>query len=120
MATQSSASFTGLIDLASEQLGGCALACSDDFFASMQNMLKPSRATFDPNAYTDRGKEMDGWESRRKREPGFDHCIVELGCPGRVVGFDIDTSFFLGNPPPYASIEGVFAPKGSALEQRAW
>ncbi|HTU59216.1 MAG TPA: allantoicase [Polyangiales bacterium] len=111
------ASFTGLIDLASEALGGRALACSDDFFAAMQNMLKPGAAVFDPHAYTDRGKEMDGWESRRKREPGYDHCIVELGCAGRVVGFDIDTSHFLGNHPPYASIDGVHAPTGTDVEQ---
>jgi allantoinase len=33
-------------------------------------------------AYTDRGKWMDGWESRRKRGPGHDWCIIELGLPG--------------------------------------
>jgi allantoicase len=111
------AGFPGLIDLASEALGGRALACSDDFFAAMQNMLKASAAAFDPHAYTDRGKEMDGWESRRKRVPGHDHCIIELGCAGLVVGFDIDTSFFLGNHPPYASVEGLFAPKGTDVER---
>lgn len=118
MATES-ARFIGLTDLASERLGGRALACSDDFFASMQNMLKASKPAFDPNAYTDRGKEMDGWESRRKREPGHDYCIIQLGCAGRVVGFDIDTSHFLGNHPPYASVEGVMAPVGSDAESLA-
>jgi allantoicase len=66
---------------------------------------------------------MDGWESRRKREAGYDHCIVELGCPGRVFGFDIDTSYFLGNHPPYASIEGLHAPKGTdvaRLRELVW
>jgi allantoicase len=116
-ATNDSARFTGLIDLASEDLGGRALDCSDDFFASMQNMLQVAKPVFDPNAYSDRGKEMDGWESRRKREPGYDHCIVELGCAGRIVGFDIDTSYFLGNHPPYASVEGLLAPKGSDIER---
>jgi allantoicase len=111
------ATFTGLIDLASEDLGGRALTCSDDFFAAMQNMLKASRPVFDPHAYTDRGKEMDGWESRRKRERGNDYCIVQLGCAGRVVGFDIDTSHFLGNHPPYASIEGRYAPSGESWRE---
>jgi allantoicase len=119
LSTQQRATFTGLIDLASESLGGRALTCSDDFFASMQNMLKAAKAVFDPDAYTDRGKEMDGWESRRKRVPGHDHCIVELGCAGRIAGFDIDTSYFLGNHPPYASIDGLFAPQGSDPEQLA-
>jgi allantoicase len=116
MANHDVARFTGLVDLASEQLGGCALACSDDFFASMQSMLKAGKPVFDPNAYTDRGKEMDGWESRRKREPGYDYCIVQLGCAGGIVGFDIDTSHFLGNHPPYASIDGVMAPKTTDVE----
>ena len=123
MAMTESARFTGLIDLASERLGGRALSCSDDFFAAMQNMLRAEKPAFDPNAYTDRGKEMDGWESRRKREPGYDHCIIRLGCAGRVIGFDIDTSYFLGNHPPYASVEGVMAPKGSdveSLQRMAW
>ena len=65
----SSVRFTNLIDLASESLGGRALECSDDFFASMHNLVKAAPAVFDPDAYTDRGKLMDGWESRRKRVP---------------------------------------------------
>jgi allantoicase len=123
MAASDSARFPGLVDLANERLGGRALACSDDFFAPMQAMLKAEKPAFDPNAYTDRGKLMDGWESRRKRVPGYDHCIVELGCAGRVVGFDIDTSYFLGNHPPYASVDGLYAPKGTAaltLQDMAW
>jgi len=48
---------------------------------------------------------MDGWESRRKRDPGHDHCVVRLGIPGIVRGFDIDTRHFTGNYPPAASIE---------------
>ena len=118
MQPNDSARFTGLVDLASERLGGRALACSDDFFAEMQNMLKAGKPAFLPEAYTDRGKLMDGWESRRKREPGYDHCIVALGCAGRIIGFDIDTSYFLGNHPPYASVDGLMAPKGRRAIRR--
>ncbi|MEZ4338763.1 MAG: hypothetical protein R3B82_19265 [Sandaracinaceae bacterium] len=67
-------SFVNLIDLAAEALGGRALACTDDFFASMDNLVKPGRGIFEPDGYTDRGKWMDGWESRRKRVPGHDWC----------------------------------------------
>jgi allantoicase len=101
------AAFAGMIDLANADLGGVALACSDDFFAGMEHLVRPADAVFDPDAYTDRGKLMDGWESRRKRVPGHDWCIVKLGVPGIVRGVDIDTSFFLGNHPPYASVEAV-------------
>jgi allantoicase len=48
---------------------------------------------------------MDGWESRRKRIPGYDWCIIKLGASGVIRGLDIDTNFFLGNHPPFASVE---------------
>ena len=49
---------------------------------------------------------MDGWETRRRREPGSDHAVVRLGCPGIVRRVVIDTAFFTGNYPPEASVEG--------------
>ena len=60
---------------------------------------------FIDDKYDDHGKWMDGWESRRKRTPGHDHCVIRLGVPGVVHGFDIDTSYFTGNYPPQVSIE---------------
>ena len=97
--------FTNMIDLAAEKLGGKALLCSDDFFAEKENLLKPGRGIFIADKYTDRGKWMDGWESRRKREPGHDWCIIQLATPGKIYGMDIDTNHFLGNHPPFASVE---------------
>lgn len=98
-------SFIKLTDLASERLGGKALLCSDDFFAEKENVLKPGRGIFIPDKYTDRGKWMDGWESRRKRAAGHDWCIIQLATSGEISGVDIDTNYFLGNHPPHASIE---------------
>lgn len=102
--------FTRLINLAAAQLGAEALLCTDDFFAEKENLVKSGRGIFIPDKYTDRGKWMDGWESRRKRVPGHDWCIVRLGAPGIVRGFDIDTNHFLGNHPPHASIEACYRP----------
>jgi allantoicase len=104
------AAFNGLVDLASASLGGKALATSDEFFASAQGMLAPGPAVFIADKYTERGKWMDGWESRRKRGPGHDYCLVKLGVPGQVQALDIDTSHFNGNHPAFASVEGVLAP----------
>ncbi|MEK7486393.1 MAG: allantoicase, partial [Planctomycetota bacterium] len=81
------------------------LLANDEFFAPKENLLKPGRSIFIPEKYTDQGKWMDGWESRRKRVPGHDWCIIQLGTPGVLHGVDIDTNYFLGNHPPYASIE---------------
>jgi allantoicase len=99
--------FTQLIDLAAERLGGKVLFATDDFFAEKENLIKPGRGVFIHDKYTDRGKWMDGWESRRKRNPGHDWCVVQLATPGKITGFDIDTNFFLGNHPPHASIDGL-------------
>ncbi len=102
-----SPAFTQLTDLAAERLGGKVLFATDDFFAEKENLIKPGRGIFITDKYTDRGKWMDGWESRRKRTPGHDWAVVQLATPGKIAGFDIDTNFFLGNHPPHASIEAV-------------
>ena len=99
--------FTNLTELAAERLGGKALLCSDDFFAEKENLLKPGRGIFIADKYTDRGKWMDGWESRRKRTEGHDWCIIQLATSGKIAGVDIDTNYFLGNHPPHASIEAA-------------
>ncbi len=99
--------FAQKLDLAAEKLGGKVLFATDDFFAEKENLIKDGRGIFITDKYTDRGKWMDGWESRRKRTEGHDWCIVQLAAPGRIAGFDIDTNFFLGNHPPHASVEAV-------------
>lgn len=92
-------------DLAAERLGGKVLYATDDFFAEKENLIKPGRGIFIEDKYTDNGKWMDGWESRRKRTPGHDWCIIQLATTGIIDGVDIDTNHFLGNHPPFASIE---------------
>ena len=101
--------FTELIDLASEKLGGAVLYANDDFFAPKENLLKPNAPIFIEGKYTDLGKWMDGWESRRRRSPRldekFDWCIIRLGLAGIIHGVVVDTSFFRGNFPSHCSIE---------------
>ncbi|HZT59283.1 MAG TPA: allantoicase [Pyrinomonadaceae bacterium] len=97
--------FTNLIDLAAERLGGAVLYADDDFFAPKENLLKASAPVFVEGKYTERGKWMDGWESRRRRTPGFDWCLIRLGLAGRVRGVVVDTSFFRGNYPEACSLE---------------
>ena len=63
---------------------------------------------------------MDGWESRRKRTPGHDWCIVQLAAPGQIHGFDIDTNHFLGNHPPHASVEAAYLHPDQDLETAEW
>ena len=119
----STATFLALADLASARVGGRALAASDDFFAPRSNLLKSSPPIFIPGKYTSKGKWMDGWESRRRRTPGHDWCIVQLGIRGVVHGVNIDTRFFTGNYPSHASLDAVDAGKtvpGPISESAAW
>lgn len=109
--------FTELIDLAAERLGGAVLYANDDFFAPKENLLKASKPVFIEDKYTDRGKWMDGWETRRRRTPGFDWCIIRLGLPGILRGFLVDTAFFRGNYPEQCSIEACAAPPDASAEQ---
>jgi len=118
-----SPAYTSLTDLAAERLGGKVLYATDDFFAEKENLILPTRGIFIHDKYTDRGKWMDGWESRRKRTPGHDWAVIQLATSGKITGFDIDTNFFLGNHPPHASIEAVSLPEGyqvSDWEDVAW
>ena len=101
------ASFTDLIDLASERLGGSVVAANDEFFAPKEALLKAGVPEWREGVYTERGKWMDGWETRRRREFGHDWAIVRLGAPGQVRGVVIDTSWFTGNFPERASIDAA-------------
>ena len=97
--------FTQLVDLASERIGAMVVAANDDFFAPKENLLKAASPVFIEDKYTDRGKWMDGWETRRRRTPGHDWAIVQLGAPGVVRGVVVDTSYFRGNFPESCAIE---------------
>ena len=98
-----------LADLASARVGGRAVAASDDFFAPRSNLLKPEPPIFVPGKFTSRGKWMDGWESRRRRTPGHDWCVIRLGMRGRIRGLDVDTRYFTGNFPSHCSLDAVDA-----------
>ncbi len=92
------------INLAQPSLGAEVLYATDDFFAEKEGLLKPESPVFIADKFTERGKWMDGWESRRRRTPGYDHCVIRI-CRGKIYGVDVDTSHFTGNYPEHASID---------------
>lgn len=97
------------VDLLSERYGGQAIDCNDEFFAEANNLVKRNDPIFIDHKYTDRGKWMDGWESRRRRTPGHDWCILKLGLAGVITAVDVNTTFFRGNAPAQVSIEGCLS-----------
>jgi allantoicase len=99
--------FAEWVRLDQPRLGTRVVAASDEFFAAKERLIEPNEPVFVPDKYDDHGKWMDGWESRRRRTPGHDWCVVKLGLPGVVHGLDIDTRYFTGNYPPHASVDGA-------------
>jgi allantoicase len=93
------------INVADERLGAIALFATDDFFAPKERLLKPTEPQWRAGVYDDHGKWMDGWESRRRRDQAHDYCIIQLAAPARLAAFDIDTRYFTGNHPPFASVQ---------------
>jgi allantoicase len=86
------------IDLIAMENGGRAVLCNDEHFGKMNNLLMPGK-----------GINMgDGWETRRRREPGNDWVIIALGQSGLPQKALIDTAYFKGNFPHQVSIQAAF------------
>jgi allantoicase len=97
---------TELPDLASRAVGGAVVAWNDAAFAEAENLILPHEPVRH-DEFGHKGKVYDGWETRRRRSPGSDWAIVRLGVPGIVSGVVVDTSFFTGNYPVAASLQGL-------------
>ncbi|XP_045765372.1 allantoicase-like [Maniola jurtina] len=100
-------SFAELSEFASTSAGGKVVFASDDFFATCENMIADSEPVYIADKYTEFGKWMDGWETRRKRIPGHDWCILKLATKCVVRGLLVDTAFFTGNYAPKYSIQAA-------------
>ncbi|XP_032877547.1 probable allantoicase [Amblyraja radiata] len=99
--------FVHMNDLACESTGAKVLFATDDWFATAENLLKSEAPQWKAHEFTNFGKWMDGWETRRKRIPGHDWCVIQLGVPGVIHGIDVDTSYFTGNYAPRMSIQAA-------------
>jgi len=83
--------------------GGRVVSFNDAHYGNPQVVLAPGR-----------GKDMgDGWETRRRREPGNDWMIIELGAPGTVERIEVDTAHFKGNFPDSCSLQAAFVEKAT-------
>ncbi len=88
-----------LIDLAAITNGGRAVVCSDMFFSDKNNLIMPGR-----------GKNMgDGWETKRRRDPGPDWIIIKLAKLAEIKKVLIDTCHFKGNFPDSFVLEAANA-----------
>ncbi|NMG46296.1 allantoicase [Aromatoleum toluvorans] len=99
-----SASPDAIVDLVALENGGRPVSWNDaSFGSSVTTLLLPGR-----------GMNMgDGWETRRRREPGNDWCVLELGAPGIIEKIEVDTAFFKGNYPDRCSVQAAFVEGGT-------
>jgi allantoicase len=80
---------------------------NDELFAERENLIKVEEPSYSTYTFGHKGQIYDGWETRRRREPGHDWALIRLGVPGVVRGVVVNTAFFKGNYPPEISVEGV-------------
>jgi len=99
----------GEMDLAAVEHGGLVLACSDMFFGSQHNLIMPGSAA----------NMSDGWETRRRRGPGHDWVVIQLGTSGTIRRVEVDTSHFKGNFPESCRLEACRGP-GRITEARVF
>ncbi|MFE3827360.1 allantoicase [Streptomyces sp. NPDC059092] len=97
-------------DLASTENGGAVVDASDRFYSPPNNVLAPGL----PRVMG------DGWETRRRRGAGNDWMVVELAARGRIAQAGIDTSYFIGNAPGSARLQGIDATAGDLSDPEAW
>jgi allantoicase len=82
-------------DLAALENGGDIVACSDEFYSTPRNVISPGLS-----------KVMgEGWETRRRREPGHEWLVVRLAGHSAIKMAEIDTSGYRGNAPGEALLE---------------
>jgi allantoicase len=94
---------THIYDLIALENGGRLVACNDAHFGSPNNLLAPGHAL----------NMGDGWETRRRREPGNDWAIIALGHPGVISKIEVDTAYFKGNYPDRCAIQAAWVAGGT-------
>jgi allantoicase len=83
--------------------GGKIVGYNDAHYGTVWTLITPGR-----------GINMgDGWETRRRREPGHDWLILKLGAPGRVERVEVDTAHYKGNYPDRCSLQAALVTGGT-------
>jgi allantoicase len=87
-----------VINLASLLDGASVVACNNEHFGKAENILAPGKA-----------KNMgDGWETRRRRDKGFDWLILNSINGEKIDKIEISTHHFKGNFPSHCSLQAAY------------
>lgn len=101
---------TTAFDLAAVENGGQVVDASNRFYSPPNNVLAPGL----PRVMG------DGWETSRRRDDGNDWIVAQLAARGRITHATIDTSYFIGNSPGSARLQGIDATAGDLDAPDAW
>lgn len=108
-------------DVIGAKLGGSVLSFSDEWFAEASNLIQPKAPIRDATKFVYSGAWYDGWETRRHNQEEYDWVVIKLGVSSaKLIGAEIDTSFFNGNHAPAISIEALNSDNDDGLEQKSW
>jgi allantoicase len=95
------------INLASLLDGSSVIACNNEHFGKAENILAPGKA-----------KNMgDGWETRRRRDKGFDWLILNSLDGKEIDKIEISTHHFKGNFPSHCSLQVAYLPNSKNSKQ---
>ena len=90
-------------ELSALKNGGSIVAFNDAHYGNVAALLIEGR-----------GLNMgDGWETRRRREPGNDWIIISLGGAGVVERVEVDTAHYKGNFPDRCSLQAARIEQGT-------
>jgi allantoicase len=99
------------LDLAALENGADIAARSDQYYSSPRNVISPGLSRV----------MGEGWETRRRRKPGYEWLVIRLAGHGEINLAEIDTSWFRGNQPDTASLQTLDASTGASLtDENAW
>ena len=87
-----------IVNLTSLLNGASVVACNNEHFGKAENILAPGKA-----------KNMgDGWETRRRRDKGFDWLILNSIKGNKINKIEISTHHFKGNFPSHCSLQATY------------
>jgi len=100
------------VDLAALENGADIAARSDQFYSSPRNVISPGLSRV----------MGEGWETRRRRKPGYEWLVLRLAGRGVIHLAEIDTSWYRGNQPDSASLQMMDAgPAAASLaDEHGW
>ena len=88
------------INLTSVLNGASIVGCNNEHFGRAENIITPGK-----------GKNMgDGWETRRRRDKGFDWLILNSIKGNKINKIEISTHHFKGNFPSHCTLQATYIP----------